>query len=113
MIDRAALLLPRLPRSQQSAGQVLNHLLHSLRIGLSVMHLRRCYPLAERAMARDINEVLSLLTRTTDPRALRQRIVAMIDVSLSATHEPSRQMVDRLVDLYCALREQDREQLHD
>ncbi|TDT59795.1 putative membrane protein YccC [Enterobacter sp. AG5470] len=113
MIDRTALLLPRLSRSQQSAEEVLNHLLHALRIGLSVMHLRRCALPAGSEMAREINEVLHLLTRTTDYCALRLRIVSLIDISLSTPHEQSRQSVDRLVDLHCALGEQERGQAHD
>ncbi|HBM2915952.1 TPA: FUSC family protein, partial [Klebsiella michiganensis] len=42
MIDRAALLLPRLPRSGQSSARALDRLVHFLRIGLCVMRLRRC-----------------------------------------------------------------------
>ncbi|MCT9872698.1 FUSC family protein, partial [Paenarthrobacter aurescens] len=41
MIDRAALILPRLQRSGQSPERA-HHLLYALRIGLCVMRLRRC-----------------------------------------------------------------------
>lgn len=102
MIDRAALLLPRLQRSGQSSEQALNHLLHALRIGLCVMRLRRC----DTQAGREINAVLALLIRTTDTRALREHIAAMISRCLPATDEQSRQFVDKLVDLHCALLEQ-------
>jgi hypothetical protein len=73
MIDRAALLLPRLPRSGQSSARALDRLVHFLRIGLCVMRLRRC----ETPAGSDINEVLYHLTRTTETEALRERIAAM------------------------------------
>lgn len=102
MIDRAALLLPRLQRSGQSPERALNHLLHALRIGLCVMHLRRC----DAHVNNEITEVLTLLTRSTDIDTLPQRIATLTERSLPAADELSRQYVDRLVDLYCALRDQ-------
>jgi hypothetical protein len=75
MIDRTALLLPRLQRSEHASGQALEHMLHYLRIGLSVMHLRHCYSRAERDTAREINDLLYQLIHTKDPpyaNALRQ-----------------------------------------
>lgn len=102
MIDRTALLLPRLQRSRQPSEQALSHLLHYLRIGLCVMHLRRC----DTQACREINEVLYLLTHTTDTEALYERIASLISICLPAPDEQSRQYVGRLVDLHCALREQ-------
>ncbi|MCW2484440.1 FUSC family protein [Candidatus Symbiopectobacterium sp. NZEC127] len=102
MIDRAALLLPRLPRSGKSSALALNALLHYLRIGLAVMHLRRC----DTPAGREINEVLYLLTRMTSTGCLQARIASIIDLRVPAPDEQSRQWVDRLVDLHCALREQ-------
>ncbi|TKI07911.1 FUSC family protein [Martelella alba] len=102
MIDRAALILPRLQRSGQSPERALNPLLHALRIGLCVMGLRRCDAHANKEIA----EVLTLLTRSTDVDTLLQRIATLTERSLTATDELSRQYVNRLVDLYCALREQ-------
>ncbi|HDX8863945.1 TPA: FUSC family protein [Klebsiella michiganensis] len=109
MIDRAALLLPRLPRSGQSSARALDRLVHFLRIGLCVMRLRRC----EMPAGSDIHEVLSRLTRTTETEALRERIAAMADRCLPARDEQSCQFVDRLVDLHCALRTQNEEPTHD
>lgn len=109
MIDRAALLLPRLPRSGQSSARALDRLVHFLRIGLCVMRLRRC----ETPAGSDIHEVLSRLTHTTETEALRERIAAMADRCLPAREEQSCQFVDRLVDLHCALRTQNEEPTHD
>jgi hypothetical protein len=109
MIDRAALLIPRLPRSGASSARALDHLLHFLRIGLSVRHLRR----GDSPAGCEINEVLYRLTRTTESEALRERIVAIAGRCLPATDEPSRQFVDKLVDLHCALRAQDEESADD
>ncbi|HBM3285845.1 TPA: FUSC family protein [Klebsiella michiganensis] len=109
MIDRAALLLPRLPRSGQSSARALDRLVHFLRIGLCVMRLHRC----ETPAGSDIHEVLSRLTRTTETEALRERIAAMANRCLPARDEQSCQFVDRLVDLHCALRTQNEEPTHD
>lgn len=109
MIDRAALLLPRLPRSGQSSARALDRLVHFLRIGLCVMRLRRC----ETPAGSDIHEVLSRLTHTTETEALRERIAAMANRCLPAREEKSCQFVDRLVDLHCALRTQNEEPTHD
>nr|WP_025263588.1 FUSC family protein [Kosakonia sacchari] len=105
MIDRTALLLPRLQRSGHSAEQTLNQMLHALRIGLSVMHLRRFQAQKDRQKAHDIGELLSLLVRDTAPSAIRQRIQAMIGLTSLQPHEQSRQFIDCLVNLHCALRE--------
>ncbi|WP_226092950.1 FUSC family protein [Dickeya oryzae] len=102
MIDRAALILPRLQRSGQSPELALNHLLHALRLGLCVMYLRQCDAHANK----EITEILTLLTRATDIGTLLQRIAILIESRLPVTDELSRQYVDRLVDLYCALRDQ-------
>ena len=109
MIDRAALLIPRLPRSGASSARALDHLLHFLRIGLSVRHLRR----GDTPAGCEINEVLYRLTRTTETEALRERIFAIAGRCLPATDAPSRQFVDKLVDLHCALRVQDEESDND
>lgn len=109
MIDRAALLLPRLQRSGQSSQLALDQLLHALRVGLCVMHLRRCDAQAGTALS----EVLALLTHPTDSEALRLRIAMLAERSLPLADEPSRRYVDRLVDLYCALAVPTRESADD
>lgn len=109
MIDRTALLLPRLQRSGQSSQLALDQLLHALRVGLCVMHLRRCDAQAGKALS----EVLALLTRPTDSEALRLQIAMLAERSLPLTDEPSRRYVGRLVDLHCALAVQSRESADD
>lgn len=73
------------------------------------MRLRRC----DTPAGSDINELLSHFTRTTHTDALRERIAAMAVLCLPATDEQSCQFVDRLVDLHCALRTQNKEPSHD
>ncbi|HHT0321390.1 TPA: FUSC family protein [Raoultella planticola] len=109
MIDRAALLLPRLPRSGPSSARALESLVHFLRIGLCVMRLRRC----DTPASSEINEVLYHLTGTTETAVLRERLAVMAALCLPATNEQSCQFVDRLVDLHCALRTQNKEPTHD
>lgn len=109
MIDRAALLLPRLQRSGHASQLALNHLLYALRIGLCVMQLRRCDKQADA----ELSEVFSLLSRTTDTEALRLRIAAMAARCLPAADDASRQWVDGLVDLHCALREMNKGPAYD
>lgn len=109
MIDRMALLLSRLQRSGQSPERALNHLLHALRIGLCVRQLRR----SDARVNDEITEVLALLSRSTDTGRLLQRIVTLTERRLPAADELSRQYVDRLVDLYCALRDQKMEPADD
>lgn len=109
MIDRAALLLPRLPRSGPSSARALESLVHFLRIGLCVMRLRRC----DTPAGSEINEVLYHLTGTTETAVLRERLAVMAALCLPVTNEQSCQFVDRLVDLHCALRTQNKEPTHD
>lgn len=109
MIDRAALLLPRMQRSGDASSRALDHLLHFLRVGLCVMHLRRCVTPADS----EINELLYRLTHTTETEALREHIAAMAGLCLPAADEQSRQFVDKLVDLHCALRAQNKELAND
>lgn len=109
MIDRAALLLPRLPRSGPSSARALESLVHFLRIGLCVMRMRRC----DTPAGSEINEVLYHLTGTTETAVLRERLAVMAALCLPATNEQSCQFVDRLVDLHCALRTQNKEPTHD
>ena len=61
MIDPAALLLPRIPRSRPSSARALVHLMRFLRIGLSVMHLLRC----DMPTGSGINAILYDITHST------------------------------------------------
>ncbi|MEP8703236.1 FUSC family protein [Enterobacter roggenkampii] len=102
MMDRTALVLPRLQRSKRAPEQALDRLLHALRMGLSVMHLRRGDTLPDREV-----DALYHQIATADSSPLRERIADIIERHLPAADEHTRQFVFRLVDLHCALREPD------
>ncbi|HGH4642162.1 TPA: FUSC family protein [Enterobacter asburiae] len=102
MMDRTALLLPRLQRSARAPEQALDRLLHALRLGLSVMHLRR----SDAPPGREVDALFHRIN-AADRNALRERIATLIAHHLPAADEHSRQFVFRLVDLHCALREPD------
>lgn len=100
MIDRAALLLPRLQRSELSSESILTHLLHTLRIGLCISYLRA----NSTPINKEIHDMLTqLVTRNTDTEALRPQVEGLIYRCLAETDESSRQLARRLLDLYCAL----------
>ncbi|MHA6674783.1 FUSC family protein [Enterobacter mori] len=102
MMDRTALLLPRLQRSEHAPEQALDRLLHALCLGLSVMHLRRGDIPPGGEMDGLFNQI-----NTADRSSLRERIADIIERHLPAADEHTRQFVFRLVDLHCALREPD------
>ncbi|MBG0589732.1 FUSC family protein [Enterobacter kobei] len=99
MMDRTALLLPRLQRSKRAPEQALERLLHALRLGLSVMHIRR----SDTPPGREVDALFHRIN-AADRHALGERITAIIEQNLPAADEPTRQFVFRLVDLHCALR---------
>ncbi|WP_447087925.1 FUSC family protein [Enterobacter bugandensis] len=98
MMDRTALVLPRLQRSERAPEQALDRLLHALRLGLSVMHLRR----SDTPPGREVDALLHRIN-AADRHALRERIAILIARYLPAADEHTRQFVFRLVDLHCAL----------
>ncbi|MEG6292901.1 FUSC family protein [Enterobacter bugandensis] len=99
MMDRTALVLPRLLRSERAPEQALDRLLHALRLGLAVMHLRR----SDTPPGREVDALLHRIN-AADRHALRERIATLIARYLPAADEYTRQFVFRLVDLHCALR---------
>ncbi len=99
MMDRTALLLPRLQRSERAPEQALERLLLALRPGLSVMHIRR----SDTPPGREVDALFHRIN-AADRHALGERITAIIEQNLPAADEPTRQFVFRLVDLHCALR---------
>lgn len=103
MMDRTALLLPRLQRSERAPEQALDRLLHALRLGLSVMHLRR----SDTPPGREVDALFHRIN-TADSNLLRERIATLIERHLPAADEHTRQFVFRLVDLHCALRRPER-----
>ncbi|WP_431624738.1 FUSC family protein [Enterobacter chuandaensis] len=103
MMDRTALLLPRLQRSERAPEQALDRLLHALRLGLSVMHLRR----SDTPPGREVDALFHRIN-AADSNAVCERIAALIERHLPAADEHTRQFVSRLVDLHCALRRPER-----
>lgn len=101
MIDRAALLLPRLQRSPPASAQALSHLLYTLRLGLCVMRLRR----RNRPLSPQMNALLVRLESPSPPRGLEEHINTMIDRYLPGEDKHSRQLVDGLIELHRILRE--------
>lgn len=98
MMDRTALLLPRLQRSEHAPELALDRLLHALRLGLSVMHLRR----GDIPPGGEMDGLFHQIN-TADRSPLRERIADIIEHHLPAADERSREFVGRLVDLHCAL----------
>ncbi len=103
MIDRTALLLPRLQRSEQSAEQILNQMLHYLRTGLAALHLRQLLAHLNRETAAQVHEVLNLLAKETDVRKIQTDIFSLINAHSPATDELTRRLIYGLIDLHCAL----------
>ncbi|MEG6355304.1 FUSC family protein [Enterobacter bugandensis] len=99
MMDRTALVLPRLLRSERAPEQALDRLLHALRLGLAVMHLRR----SDTPPGREVDALFHRIN-AADRHALRDRIATLIARYLPAADEYTRQFVFRLLDLHCALR---------
>ncbi|WP_421511754.1 FUSC family protein [Enterobacter sp. JS8-1] len=98
MMDRTALLLPRLQRSEHAPELALDRLLHALRLGLSVMHLRR----GDIPPGGEMDGLFHQIN-TADRSRLRERIADIIECHLPAADERAREFVGRLVDLHCAL----------
>lgn len=109
MMDRAALLLPRLQRSEQAAGDVLQAMLHALRIGLAVVHLRRLQTQVNRKTAVEISLLLERLIHHTDSPAPGPHLHTLIDHHAPSPHALSQKLTDSLLDLHCALRAHNKE----
>lgn len=103
MIDRTALLLPRLPQSGPAAGQLLDTMLRDIRTGLAVIHLRRRYQQADSASADAVQALLDALNPQPDITALEQPVNALLAQALPATDAASRERAEALIALYCAL----------
>lgn len=112
MIDRTALLLPRLPQSGPAAGQLLNTMLRDIRTGLAVIHLRRRYQQADSASADAVQALLDALNPQPDITALEQPVNALLAQALPATDAASRERAEALIALYCALHLPEESQNH-
>lgn len=112
MIDRTALLLPRLPQSGPAAGQLLDKMLRDIRTGLAVIHLRRRYQQADSASADAVQALLDTLNPQPDMTALEQPVNALLAQALPATDAASRERAEALIALYCALHLPEESQNH-
>lgn len=112
MIDRTALLLPRLPQSGPAAGQLLDKMLRDIRTGLAVIHLRRRYQQADSASADAVQALLDALNPQPDITALEQPVNALLAQALPATDAASRERAEALIALYCALHLPEESQNH-
>lgn len=112
MIDRTALLLPRLPQSGPAAGQLLDSMLRDIRTGLAVIHLRRRYQQADSASADAVQALLDALNPQPDITALEQPVNALLAQALPATDAASRERAEALIALYCALHLPEESQNH-
>ncbi|WP_202023609.1 FUSC family protein [Klebsiella quasipneumoniae] len=112
MIDRTALLLPRLPQSGPAAGQLLDKMLRDIRTGLAVIHLRRRYQQADSASAAAVQTLLDALSQQPDMTTLAQPVNALLAQALPATDAASRERAEALIALYCALHLPEENQNH-
>ncbi|HBR1555821.1 TPA: FUSC family protein [Klebsiella quasipneumoniae subsp. quasipneumoniae] len=112
MIDRTALLLPRLPQSGPAAGQLLDTMLRDIRTGLAVIHLRRRYQQADSASADAVQALLDALNPQPNITALEQPVNALLAQALPATDAASRERAEALIALYCALHLPEESQNH-
>ncbi|KAA8726780.1 FUSC family protein [Ewingella americana] len=113
MMDRTALLLPRLSRSEQSSEQILSQMLHYLRLGLAARQLRRLMPQLENKTASEVNQLLGQLAHEKRPDALRPRIESMINLYSPTQSETAHRLIGGLVALHGALQEAPQEQVDD
>lgn len=111
MIDRTALLLPRLPQSGPAAGQLLDKMLHDIRTGLAVIHLRRSYQPMDRETATAVQTLLDALRQEPDIEALAQPVDALLAHGLPAD-AASHERAEALISLYCALHRPEESQNH-
>ena len=111
MIDRTALLLPRLPQSGPTAGQLLDKMLHDIRTGLAVIHLRRSYQPMDREAATAVQTLLDALRQEPDIEALAQPVDALLAHGLPAD-AASHERAEALISLYCALHRPEESQNH-
>ena len=112
MIDRTALLLPRLPLSRQAAPDILDETLHHLRLGHAAGQLRKALRDREGEIAGDASDFLSAIavrfgagswTKPADTIDLEQRADSlMARIQDSAIADRSR-LLDLFIDLRLAL----------
>lgn len=112
MIDRTALLLPRVQGAKHSYADVLDDTLHHLRIGHAVIKIARARTEFQGETAAGISELLSQIARYFDVRHRCDRrqafdLQGQIDELMAINAEPGDErqalLVDHLIDLRFAL----------
>lgn len=112
MIDRTALLLPRLRVSGKAYSNVLDNTLHHLRIGHVAGQLRKTIPQIKGEAGVELSELLSViaghfsgrkLSTPADLLDLDRRIQTLIVTMASSTLRNRLRIVDLLIDLRFAL----------
>ena len=112
MIDRTALLLPRLRLTGKAYPDVLDDTLHHLRIGHVVGQLRKTIPQIKGEVGVELRELLSVIAKrfiggkppkTTGLLDLDQRIESLIEKIAGSVLRNRLEIVDLLIDLQFAL----------
>ncbi len=112
LIDRTALLLPRLRMSANAYADVLDDTLHHLRMGHAVGRLREATHETEGEIGREARALLLAvaarfgerrLTRADDIIGLDQRIKALTAVIAASPIKDRSRLIDLLIDLRFAL----------
>lgn len=112
MIDRTALLLPRVQGAKHSYADVLDDTLHHLRIGHAVIAIARARTEYQGETAAAISALLSEIARYVDDRdrsdrstteVLEKRIDTLMAANARQGNEHPALLSDRLIDLHFAL----------
>ncbi|XEU33490.1 FUSC family protein [Tistrella bauzanensis] len=112
MIDRTALLLPRLRVSRKDYSGVLDDTLHHLRIGHAAGQLRKMIPQVEGEVGDEVSDLLSAIaarfsarspTGPADHAGFDQRIETLMEMIAGSAISNRARMIDLLIDLRFAL----------
>jgi uncharacterized membrane protein YccC len=112
MIDRTALLLPRLRLTGKEYPDVLDDTLHHLRIGHVAGQLRKTIPQIKSELGVELNELLSAIAKRFSGRKssttaglfdLDQQIETLIEKIADSVLRNRLQIVDLLIDMRLAL----------
>ena len=103
MIDRTALLLPRLHRSRHSTEQVLNQVVNYLRMGLATSYLRRLQRKLTLETGSQVRDLLRLLARDEPANVLLQRIDLLLLTLEAGREKTSYRLIESLIDLRTVL----------
>ncbi|NMP27444.1 FUSC family protein [Rahnella sp. SAP-1] len=122
MIDRTALLLPRLQGRGKSSGDRINEMLHYLSIGNVVSQLRSLRVNFPGQTEMQLNGLLSVVAQYFSDKkhnrllmrdCLQRKIDELIAGILSDTNIRADQLIELLIDLRIVLRLRDKEHIYD